>query len=147
MLRCLDEFTRRLRSAVLVYSCWTNILGTTASRTNSGWRVYSWQPLKGLIEQTEEVPRPSPVELVREGVREEDDVSTLAWDERSDNPGNHVPRQAKSVFKSMEQSGMVKSVECSIGPQGLKSCKWNPVYRWSAHPSQPKIVLTFHFTF
>ena len=47
MLRCLDEFTRRQRSAVVVYSCWTNILGTTASRTNSGWRVYSGQPLKG----------------------------------------------------------------------------------------------------
>ena len=39
---------------------------------------------------------------VGEGVQEEDDVLTL-----TDNPGNHVPRQAKSVFKSMKQSGMV----------------------------------------
>ena len=30
MLRCLAEFTRRQRSVVVVYSCWTSILGTTA---------------------------------------------------------------------------------------------------------------------
>ena len=34
MLRCLDEYTRRYRSAVVVYSCWTSILRTTAERVN-----------------------------------------------------------------------------------------------------------------
>ena len=40
---------------------------------------------------------------VGDGVREEDDVSTLTWDERWGqvwmNPGNHVTRQAKSMLK------------------------------------------------